>query len=99
MRGNSRPISAANWRWASRLRCCDTKADAAFVRAATGFAIGGVPPFGHPSPLQTLVDEDLLAYETIWAAAGAPNAVFSIAPKDLVAATGGTIAAVHARGR
>ena len=49
------------------------KADAVFVRIATGFAIGGVPPVGHSSPLRTLVDEDLLQHEMIWAAAGTPN--------------------------
>ena len=56
------------------------RADADFVRAATGFSIGGVPPLGHPAPLRTLVDEDLLGYEVVWAAAGTPHAVFPIAP-------------------
>ncbi len=64
------------------------KADAAFVRMATGFAIGGVPPVGHPNPLRTLVDEDLLKHDVIWAAAGTPNAVFELKPADLVQLTG-----------
>ena len=67
------------------------RADADFVRAATGFAIGGVPPLGHDRPLATLIDEDLLAFAEIWAAAGTPNAVFPLAPNDLVALTGGTV--------
>ena len=53
------------------------------ARAATGFAIGGTPPFGHPAPLRVLVDRDLLAYEEVWAAAGAPDAVFELSTKRL----------------
>jgi prolyl-tRNA editing enzyme YbaK/EbsC (Cys-tRNA(Pro) deacylase) len=71
------------------------KADAAFVRAHTGFAIGGVPPYGHPRALSTIVDEDLLAYETVWAAAGTASSVFPLAPADLVARTGATVARVR----
>ena len=67
------------------------KADADYVRQQTGFAIGGVPPFGHARAIETIVDEDLLAYETVWAAAGTPSAVFPIAPADLVARTGGRV--------
>jgi prolyl-tRNA editing enzyme YbaK/EbsC (Cys-tRNA(Pro) deacylase) len=67
------------------------KADAAFVREQTGFAIGGVPPYGHARAIETVVDEDLLAYETVWAAAGTPSAVFPIAPAELVARTGGRV--------
>ncbi len=67
------------------------RADADFVRAATGFAIGGVPPLGHDRPLVTLIDEDLLAFEVIWAAAGTPNAVFRLSPKDLGDLTGGRV--------
>lgn len=67
------------------------RADADFVRAATGFAIGGVPPLGHDRPLATLIDEDLLAFDAIWAAAGTPNAVFRLSPKDLGDLTGGRI--------
>ena len=67
------------------------KADAAFVREQTGFAIGGVPPYGHPRPLRTILDEDLLGYETVWAAAGTPTAVFPIAPDELVRRTCATV--------
>jgi prolyl-tRNA editing enzyme YbaK/EbsC (Cys-tRNA(Pro) deacylase) len=59
------------------------RADADFVRAITGFAIGGVPPVGHAQKLETYMDEDLLQYETIWAAAGTPNAIFELTPADL----------------
>jgi prolyl-tRNA editing enzyme YbaK/EbsC (Cys-tRNA(Pro) deacylase) len=68
-----------------------TRPDAEFVRAATGFAIGGVPPLGHAVPLATFMDEDLLQYETIWAAAGTPYAVFAVAPTRLQAAVGARI--------
>lgn len=73
------------------------RADAAFVRASTGFAIGGVPPLGHDTPIQTLVDEDLLAFDTVWAAAGTPRAVFPVAPRDLVDATGAEVLALSER--
>jgi len=63
-------------------------ADPDAVRAATGFAIGGTPPFGHLDRLATWIDEDLLAYDTVWAAAGTPDSCFPIAPAQLVAATG-----------
>jgi prolyl-tRNA editing enzyme YbaK/EbsC (Cys-tRNA(Pro) deacylase) len=59
------------------------RADADFVRAVTGFAIGGVPPFGHFQKLETYFDEDFLKYETIWAAAGTPNAIFEVKTSDL----------------
>jgi prolyl-tRNA editing enzyme YbaK/EbsC (Cys-tRNA(Pro) deacylase) len=64
------------------------KADADFVRAVTGYAIGGVPPFGYQHPAHTYVDEDLLMYEEIWAAAGTPHAVFPLRPGELLAHTG-----------
>lgn len=67
------------------------KADADFVRQRTGFVIGGVPPLGHLEPLLTFIDEDLLQYEEIWAAAGTPNAVFKLAPKDLMRMTEGQV--------
>jgi prolyl-tRNA editing enzyme YbaK/EbsC (Cys-tRNA(Pro) deacylase) len=67
------------------------RADAATVRAATGFAIGGVPPLGHATALDILIDRDLLQYDIVWAAAGTPNAVFPIAPAALVSATGGRV--------
>jgi prolyl-tRNA editing enzyme YbaK/EbsC (Cys-tRNA(Pro) deacylase) len=70
------------------------RADADFVRAKTGFAIGGVPPVGHVEPPLTVIDESLSAFETIWAAAGTPNAVFRLTPADLVRLTGGKEAAV-----
>lgn len=60
------------------------KADAALVREATGFAIGGTPPFGHPRRLQTLVDVDLLDHDELWAAAGNPDTCFPISPAQLV---------------
>jgi prolyl-tRNA editing enzyme YbaK/EbsC (Cys-tRNA(Pro) deacylase) len=71
------------------------KADADLVRRATGFAIGGVPPYGHPAPLETLVDEDLLAYDEVWAAAGTPRSVFPLTPAQLVERSGGTVARVN----
>ena len=67
------------------------RADPDAVRAATGFAIGGVPPFGHTTPLRTFVDGDLLSYDVVWAAAGTPRHVFAIGPSELVRASGGTI--------
>ncbi len=71
-----------------------TKADAAFVRTHTGFAIGGVAPVGHPQPLRTLLDQDLLQYDQLWAAAGTPHAVFPITPSELVQITNGDVIAV-----
>jgi len=67
------------------------RADADFVRERTGFAIGGVAPLGHAEPLIPLVDRDLMAFDVVWAAAGAPNAVFPVAPDDLVRVTGGRV--------
>jgi prolyl-tRNA editing enzyme YbaK/EbsC (Cys-tRNA(Pro) deacylase) len=65
------------------------RADADFVRENTGFAIGGVPPVGHVVTPAVLLDQDLQAFEVIWAAAGTPNAVFRLRPADLTALTGG----------
>jgi len=73
------------------------RADAEFVRAATGFAIGGVPPVGHATAPIVLIDESLLALEEIWAAGGTPNAVFKLTPESLVSLTGGCVAAVAQR--
>jgi prolyl-tRNA editing enzyme YbaK/EbsC (Cys-tRNA(Pro) deacylase) len=70
------------------------RADADFVRVQTGFAIGGVAPIGHARPLVTLIDEHLLGFEEIWAAAGHPNVVFRLTPDDLVTMTGGRVVAV-----
>lgn len=67
------------------------RVDADTVRAATGFPIGGVPPFGHATSLPVFVDPDLLAYEVVWAAAGTWNDVFSLTPDALVAASRGTV--------
>jgi prolyl-tRNA editing enzyme YbaK/EbsC (Cys-tRNA(Pro) deacylase) len=61
------------------------------VRDATGFPIGGVPPFGHRTPLRVFVDADLLAYGEVWAAGGTPHTVFPITPGALVEATGGGV--------
>lgn len=71
------------------------KADADFVRQHTGFAIGGVPPIGHTELIETFVDEDLLQYEIIWAAAGTPKAVFRLTPNELVEITGGKVVDIH----
>ena len=68
--------------------------DANEVRALTGFAIGGVAPIGHTGPVVTLIDQDLLGFEEIWAAAGHPNMVFRLSPDDLVRMTGGQVAPV-----
>lgn len=67
------------------------KADGDFVRAHTGFAIGGIPPLGHSEPIQTYIDADLMALGQIWAAAGTPHAVFPLTPQDLLAMTGGEV--------
>jgi prolyl-tRNA editing enzyme YbaK/EbsC (Cys-tRNA(Pro) deacylase) len=68
------------------------RADADAVRAVTGFAIGGVAPLGHLTPLPLWMDETLLQFETVWAAAGTPNHIFSIAPQRLVQITGAKVA-------
>ena len=70
------------------------KADAEEVRAATGYAIGGTPPFGHARDLLVLVDRHLTDFDVVWAAAGTPRHVFPIAPADLVRVTGGRVADV-----
>jgi len=70
------------------------KPDADFVRQHTGFVIGGVPPVGHATRLETYIDEDLLQHETIWAAGGNPCALFQLTPAELVAMTGGQVLAV-----
>jgi prolyl-tRNA editing enzyme YbaK/EbsC (Cys-tRNA(Pro) deacylase) len=70
------------------------RADADFVRAVTGFAIGGVPPVGHLQSMETYLDEDFLQYPTIWAAAGTPNAIFELKTEDLQKMTGGNIVRV-----
>ncbi|MBI1777149.1 MAG: YbaK/EbsC family protein [Proteobacteria bacterium] len=71
------------------------KADAAFVRERTGFAIGGVAPIGHSEPPITVIDRDLLALTRLYAAAGTPNAVFPLTPDELVRMTDGRVADVR----
>jgi prolyl-tRNA editing enzyme YbaK/EbsC (Cys-tRNA(Pro) deacylase) len=71
------------------------KADADFVREATGFAIGGVPPLGHAQRVATYIDRDLLQYDLIWAAAGHPHAVFRLTPTELISMTSGEIIDIH----
>jgi prolyl-tRNA editing enzyme YbaK/EbsC (Cys-tRNA(Pro) deacylase) len=70
------------------------RADAEFVKARTGFSIGGVSPVGHSMPPVTLIDRDLFRFEEIWAAAGHPHAVFKLSPKDLEILTGAPVADV-----
>jgi Cys-tRNA(Pro) deacylase len=74
------------------------RADADEARAATGFAIGGVPPFGHARALTVLIDERLLAHDVVWAAAGLPDAVFRVAPQALQAAAGARLATLATTG-
>lgn len=69
--------------------------DADTVRELTGFAVGGIPPLGHRTPLPTCMDEDLLQHPVVWAAAGTPTAVFSIDPARLRDVTGARIIAVR----
>jgi prolyl-tRNA editing enzyme YbaK/EbsC (Cys-tRNA(Pro) deacylase) len=68
------------------------RANADEVRAATGYPIGGTPPFGHPEPIATFVDPELMTHHEVWAGAGTPDAVFGIAPHELVRVSGGTVA-------
>lgn len=70
------------------------KADADAARSATGYSIGATPPLGLLSEMRILIDEDLLAHETVWAAAGRPDSVFQVDPRQLATATGATIAPV-----
>ena len=70
------------------------KANADFVRAVTGYAIGGVPPLGHIQKMETYIDEDFLQFQTVWAAAGTPNAIFELTMEDLQKLTSGKIVMV-----
>ena len=70
------------------------KADAEFVREKTGFAIGGVPPVGHVQQIRIFIDQDLLQYNEIWAAAGTPKAIFKLTPQELQKITGGQVVSV-----
>lgn len=72
------------------------KADAALIRAQTGFVIGGVAPLGHLAPIRAWFDPRLMAFEVVWAAAGTPRHVFPIAPGDLLRLSGATLAAFTA---
>ena len=74
---------------AGGVKCSRVDADA--VRAATGFPIGGVPPFGHATQLRVFVDPDLLQYDEVWAAAGTWNDNFGAAPADIVRVAGGVV--------
>jgi prolyl-tRNA editing enzyme YbaK/EbsC (Cys-tRNA(Pro) deacylase) len=74
------------------------KADAEAVRRHTGFAIGGVPPIGFPSPIPIFFDRDLLAHQVVWAAAGTPHHVFAIAPSELLRLTRASLADLKAPG-
>lgn len=93
--GSNRLDEAALAAAAGGTRC--QRADADAVRAATGFPIGGVPPFGHATDLPIYLDRDLLAHEELWAAAGTPQDNFAISPAELVRATGGTVADLAVR--
>ena len=66
------------------------KADGSYVKERVGYAIGGVPPVGHTTPMKTILDPDLQDHAVIWAAAGTPFAVFQLKPADLESLTGGT---------
>lgn len=70
------------------------RADPDFVRTVTGFAIGGVPPIAHAQHMETYIDEDLMTYATIWAAAGTPNSIFELTPAALQTMTGGRVVQV-----
>ena len=74
---------------AGGLKC--VRVDADVVRETTGFPIGGVPPFGHKTPLRVFIDPDLLQYDEVWAAAGTWHDVFGIEPHKLVEASGGLV--------
>jgi prolyl-tRNA editing enzyme YbaK/EbsC (Cys-tRNA(Pro) deacylase) len=74
-----------------------TRADAGVVRETTGYAIGGVPPFGHLTKTRVLADRGLLDHDVVWAAAGNPHAVFPMEPRTLIAHAGGTLVDVRER--
>jgi prolyl-tRNA editing enzyme YbaK/EbsC (Cys-tRNA(Pro) deacylase) len=75
------------------------RVDADAVRLATGFAVGGVAPFGHPAKLETWIDDDLIGYSEVWAAAGTPEYVFPIAPTTLVLLTDATVSDLAKRAK
>jgi len=71
------------------------RADADFVRETTGYAIGGIPPFGHDRPLRTYMDRELLGFDVVWAAAGTPRTIMRLKPASLLEATRAQLIAVH----
>lgn len=79
---------------AARLGEALERPDAAFVRTVTGFAIGGVPPFGHASTIRTYMDADLLTHAEVWAAAGTPKTMFRICPQQLCGAAAAEVIAL-----
>lgn len=87
-------VSGAHNADMSRLKnyfgCKLQRADPRKIREVTGFAIGGISPIGHLNPIPTFVDKTLLGFDVVWAAAGKPNAVFSVGPLDLFQAIGAT---------
>lgn len=92
--------SGANRVNPAKAACCAggmalRRADAAWVRDATGFAIGGVAPLAHLAPPVVLVDRDLAAFDRVWAAAGSPNHVFATTPDELLRISGGAWAVVR----
>jgi prolyl-tRNA editing enzyme YbaK/EbsC (Cys-tRNA(Pro) deacylase) len=70
------------------------KADAAYVREQTGFVIGGVPPIGHAEPLYTIIDQDLMRLDEVWAAAGTPKSVFKLRASRLLEMTAGVLKSI-----
>lgn len=73
------------------------RADADEVRAATGYAVGGTPPFGYTRHIRTFIDADLMEHDEVWAGAGAPDSVFAITPDELVRASGGAVVDLRER--
>lgn len=73
------------------------RADAEFVRQVSGYAIGGVPPFGFPEPIVTYLDSDLLQYPSVWAAAGTPHSVFELTPVELVSLTSAQVVSISTK--
>ena len=90
-------VSGANRLDPARLPGKVERADAETARQATGYAIGGVPPFGHAAPLEVFMDRDLVRFEVVWAAAGRPDAVFPITPERLRELSGARVVDLAAR--
>ena len=98
MSGSNQLDEAALARAAGAVGATARRVDAQHVRDATGFPIGGVPPIGLATDLPVYIDEDLLGYDVVWAAAGTPHMNFCVAPAELVRATGGTVVALRRAG-